>query len=193
MTRFAEASDVFVANGYEAADVERALDWASSVIEGYTGRNFDLVTGDTVLVDPHFGSAMLPCYPVVAVTEVSAWMPATDAGGMAWKTLTNYAYVPETGLLYNTTGLPGTNWQLGPSWPWLPGSLRVTYDHGYAEIPSALRDVCVRLAQQYLENPALAMNTRVGEVEARYAGSSGSVFTHQDRTILDRFTDVGVG
>jgi hypothetical protein len=111
---------------------------------------------------------------------------------MTWTAITNYAFVPETGLVYNTTGLPGTSWHPGPSWPWLPGSLRVTYDHGYTAAPQPLRDVCIRLAQQYLDNPTLAMNSRVGEVEARYSGSSGLVMTHHDKAILDRYCDVGV-
>lgn len=192
MMRLAEALDVFVNNNYGDDQVELALDWATSAIQGYTGRSFDLVTGDVVLLDPHEGKAMLPNFPVVQITDVSAWLPASNSSGMTWTAITNYAFVPETGLVYNTTGLPGTSWHPGPSWPWLPGSLRVTYDHGYTAAPQPLRDVCIRLAQQYLDNPTLAMNSRVGEVEARYSGSSGLVMTHHDKAILDRYCDVGV-
>lgn len=192
--RLAEASDVFVSNGYGDDEVEAALDWATSAIEGYTGRTFDLVEGDVAVVDPHMGGALLPCFPVVQVSDVSAWLPDPNGSGMTWQSLTNFAVVNDTGLLYDTTNLVGARWHPpGPTWPWLPGSLRVTYDHGFAEVPRALRDVCIRLAQQYLDNPTVVMHTRVGEVESRFSGSSGLVFSHHDKAILDRFCDVGVG
>jgi hypothetical protein len=160
-------------------------------VEGYTGRTFDLVTGDVAVMDPHpHRRAMLPCYPVTAATAVQGYLPGPD--GLTWTTLTNYAFVAETGLIYDTTGLPGVLSTSCSSWPWLPGSLEVTYDHGYAVVPQGLVDVACRLAQQYLENPALQMQRRVGEQEGRFAGSAGVVITELDARILDRYTDVSV-
>jgi len=193
VTSLAEDSDL-VSNSYDSTAVEGALSWATSVITGYCDRNFDLVTGDVVTIDPNRDSALLPQFPVVSVTSVYGYLPNPDSpGGMAWIALTNYNWVASTGLIYNTTGLPGTVWSVGPSWPWLPGSLRVTYSHGYATIPQPLKDVCVRLAQQYLENPAQTVQRRVGDMESRFAGNSGVIdLSSLDRSILDRYVNVGV-
>jgi len=187
----ASSSD-FVSNSYDAAAVEGAISWATSLIASYCNRNFDLVTGDTVTISPYRGTALLPQFPVVNVSSVYGYLPSTSGAGMAWTALTNYQWVASTGLMYDTTGLPGTQVSVGPSWPWLPGSLRVTYDHGFATVPQELTDVCVRLATQYLENPTMMVSRRVGDMEARFSGSSGGTVSALDRTILDRYANVGV-
>jgi hypothetical protein len=191
MIPLAEASDL-ISNSYDPAAVDGALSWATSVISGYCNRNFDLVTGDVVVVDPFQGSAMLPEFPVVAVTLVEAYMADPNGNGMAWQSLTNYGWVASTGLIYDTAGLPGTVWSVGPSWPSLPGSLRVTYSHGYTSVPQPLKDVCVRLAQQYLENPAMMIQRKVGDTEARFSGSAGVALTEIDRSVLDRYATAGL-
>lgn len=173
--------------------VQNAIEWATSVIANYCNRNFDLVTGDEVTISPSRGAALLPETPVANVTSVYAYLPdSVNGGGMAWIPLTNYKWVASTGILYDTTGLPGTRWTAGPSWPWLPGSLRVTYDHGYATPPKDLTNVCVRLAQQYLENPMLMVQRGVGDVHARFSGSAGVMLNALDKAILDRYANVGV-
>lgn len=192
MNPLASPSD-FISNFPDSQEaVQNAIDWATSVIAGYCNRNFDLVTGDVVTLTPSRGAALLPEIPVATVSSVYGYLPDTNGGGMTWVQLTNYQWTSNTGILYDTTGLPGTRWNTGPSWPWLPGSLRVTYDHGFATPPKDLTNVCVRLAQQYLENPMLMVQRGVGDVHARFSGSSGVVFTALDKAILDRYANVGV-
>lgn len=192
-TTLAGSSDL-VADGdsYTADQIAGALTWATSVISGYCHRNFDLVTDETVVLTPQRKQALLPEYPVINVSAVLGYMPSHDTGLMAWVTLTNYFWSPNDGLLYDTTGLPGTVWMHGHSWPWLPGSLKVTYDHGYATVPQDLKDVCVRLAQQYLSNPDLMIERRVGDMEGRFSGSAGATFTDMDKAVLGRYCNVGV-
>jgi hypothetical protein len=183
-----------IAAVYDTPSVDRALSWAQSLVESYCNRTFDLVTGETVFISPtQYRTAMLPSFPVVNVTAVQALLPPTvGTGGLAWTDLTNYRFVAETGLIYDTTGEPGTTWDLGLSWPWLPESLKVTYDHGYEPVPQALIDVACRFAQQYLENPAQMMQRRTGDQEGRYSGSKGVVFSELDLTILGRYMDAGL-
>lgn len=185
----ASASDL-IADGYDSAKIEGALSWATSVIEGYCDRKLDLVTGDVVTITPRAGGGTLPNYPVVAVTLVEGYLPSDT--GMAWRPITNYWLVADVGELYDTAGLPGSTWDGSRSWPWIPGSLRVTYDHGYSPVPNDLRDVCARLAGQYLENPRLMIERRVGDMEARFSGSAGVLFGDMDRAVLDKYADVGV-
>lgn len=164
------------------------------MVESYCNQTFDLVTNDTVIVDPvRYRQALLPYVPVVSVSLVQGLLPPqTGGGGLTWTTLTNYRWVAETGRIYDTTGEPGVTWDLGSSWPWLPASLQVTYDHGYSVIPQPLIDVACRLAQEYLENPAQLMQRRTGDTESRYAGSKGVVFSELDLIILGRYVDIGI-
>lgn len=187
----ASSSDL-IDNSYAPADVAGALSWATSVIEGYCNRSLALVTGDTVRLTPQRGTGILPNYPVLGITLVEGYMLDLATGAYAWVPITNYYSDDATGTIYNTTGLAGVIWTGGPSWPWLPGSLRVTYDHGYDPIPNDLRDVCARLAGQYLENPRLMVQRRVGDMEGRFSGSAGVLFGATDRAVLDRYSNIGV-
>jgi hypothetical protein len=172
---------------YADTDVTQSLSWAQSMVETYCNRTFD-AESSVRTVDPANGRALLPDTPVTAVTLVEGWLP-DGVTGMSWKTLVNYAYNSDTGLIYDTTGLPGTVWtNLGFSWPWLPESLRVTYSHGFATVPQPLIDVAVRLVLQNLDNPYQYLEERVGQVEFRREGA----FSAMDAQILDRFSEVTI-
>lgn len=183
------AAFVPIAATYDDASLTRALTWAQGFVESYCNRaetgGFDVVTGDIAYVDPAtHARALLPNAPVVNVTLVEAF------NGAAWLPLTNYAFVGETGLIY---GIPGGSMR----WPALPGSLRVTYDHGFETVPQPLIDCACRLAQQYLENPALKLARKVGDMQDTFfggystganIGAVGVVLNALDRAVLDRFT-----
>ena len=174
--------------------MSRALSWAQSFIVGYCNQPFDLVTDDVVYLDPKpYRQALLPYVPVVSVSSVEGLLPpSSGANALAWTNLPNYRFVANTGLIYDTTGEPGTNWSYGPSWPWVAGGLRVTYTHGYSVVPQGLIDVGCRVAQQYLENPAITIHRRTGDMEARFSGSKGIVVSELDQRVLDRYTDIGI-
>lgn len=189
-----------IAAVYDQPSITQALAWAQSFVEDYCNRGdhgFDLVTSDVVLCDPKpYGRAMLPRVPVANIETVEAWLPSADSSTMAWTTLTNYSYDADTGRIWNTTGLPGTTLSFGPSWPWLPQSLRVTYDHGFATIPSDLVNATCRFAQQYMENPALLLQRGMGQINDRYAGNTGGVgivINEFDMRIMDRYTLMSIG
>jgi len=188
-----------IAAVYDAPSVTQALSWAQGFVEDYCNRGengFDLITSDVVLVDPKpYRRAMLPKCPVVNIETVQAWLPDTSSSGMAWTTLTNYSYDADTGRIWDTTGLPGTTLSMGFSWPWLPQSLKVTYDHGYATVPQELINCACRFAQQYLENPTLTLQRSVGQVNDRFAGNTGGVgivINVFDQRIMDRYTFVSI-
>lgn len=195
-----------IAAAYDDASRDRALTWAKGFVEAYCNRvetgGFDLVSDDVAYVDPAtHHRALVPGLPVLSVTSVEGFMPA-PSGGLDWVPLTNYAFVSETGLIYDTTGQPGTSWSISTaSWPWLPGSLKITYDHGYSTVPQPLIDTACRLAQQYLENPGLKLARKVGDMQDTFfggystganIGSVGVVLNALDRAVLDRFTLVSI-
>lgn len=190
-----------ISSVYDVPSVTQALLWAESFITSYCNRpenGFDLVTGQTAFIDPKpYRTALLPQIPVVNVSSVQGLLPSQTStpSGLVWTTLTNFRFVSETGLLYDTTGEPGVTWTLGPSWPTLPGSLQVMFDHGYATVPGSLINCAVRFAQQYLENPALLLQRNVGSFSERYAGNTGSVgivIDAFDQRIMDRYTLISI-
>lgn len=195
MTTLAQAlSEAYapLAGSQDPAKVTQALSWAESFITEYCDRTFDLVTGDIELVDPISGTGLLKHLPIVQVTLVEGLLPTSE--GMTWTTLTNYGLVKATGLVYNTTGLPGTTWTINTcgTWPTLPEGLRVTYDHGFQTIPKQLVDVGVRLTAQAIANPSLMVQKKVGDVEARFSGSAGVLLNQLDKSILDRYAMPGI-
>lgn len=160
---------------YDDAAITQALSFAQSAVEGYTGRSFDQVTDDVVIIRPVSGQVLLPSYPVTEVTKVEGYSPK-----YVWVDLDNYELTPSIGLLAPKVAC----------WTW--SQLRVTYTHGLDVVPDALIAVACRLAQQYLENPAQMLQRDIGEQSARYAGSKGVPLSELDRAILDRFLEVGV-
>ncbi len=201
MTFATQLAETFtpIAAVYDAPSVTQALSWSQSFVEDYCNRGpngFDLATGDVVLCDPQpYSRAMLPYVPVVNVTSVEGWLPSTTANAMEWTPLTNYAYDAGTGRIWDTSGLPGANISMGLSWPWLPQSLRVTYDHGYSTVPQDLISCACRFAQQYLENPTLMLQRGVGQINDRFAGNTGGVgivINAFDQRIMDRYTFISI-
>jgi hypothetical protein len=151
------------------ADVTAALSWAGGAVEAYCERDFTYHANDVILVDPFpvQKSAQLPNPPVTAVSTVEAYMRDTS-GSTSWQTLTNYRWTAD-GLIYDTTGQPGTLVSETPSWPSEPKSLRVTYTHGYVDPPQPIVDAVIKAAAAYLANPFSNTRRKIGDVESDWA------------------------
>lgn len=155
-----------IAAAYQDDDLVAALSWASSAVEAYCERHFTQVVGDVVRINPFSDStALLPDPPVTNVTLVEGWL-AMD-GSMTWTTLTNYDFTPD-GRIWDTTRYLGVPWS-GPSWPCLPRSLRVTYDHGFVTTPQPVIDAVIKAAAGYLSNPFNMTEHHVGGVTDRWS------------------------
>lgn len=159
----------FLKGSFSTTDVNAALSWASGAVEAYCERNFSYVANHVVLVDPFPAkrSAQLPNPPVLSISAVEAYM-RNSTGSMSWQALTNYAW-SDDGLLYDTTGQPGTQISEVPSWPSAPKSLRVTYTHGFIDPPQPVVDAVVKAAGAYLANPFGNTRRKVGDVESDWA------------------------
>lgn len=170
-----DASEVpaFLKGAWSDNDVNAALSWASGAVEAYCERNFTYRANHVVLVDPFPArrSAQLPNPPVSAVSLVEAYM-RNENGSMSWQTLTNWTWTAD-GLLYDTTGQPGTDMSMVPSWPSAPKSLRVTYTHGFQQVPDDLIAAVAKAAGQYLANPYNMTQRRAGDVSYQWSDRSG--------------------
>ena len=175
MTITVSASQVpsFLKGSASDADVTAALSWAAGAVEAYCERDFSYRANDVVLVDPFpvRRSAQLPNPPVHSISTVEAYM--RDANGQVnWQTLVNWAWTAE-GLVYDTTGQPGTQISEVPSWPALPKSLRITYTHGFMDVPQPVVDAVVKAASNYLNNPFQMTQRRVGDVSYQWSDRGG--------------------
>ena len=163
----------FLKGSASDADVTAALSWAAGAVEAYCERDFSYRANDVVLVDPFpvRRSAQLPNPPVHSISTVEAYM--RDANGQVnWQTLVNWAWTAE-GLVYDTTGQPGTQISEVPSWPALPKSLRITYTHGFMDVPQPVVDAVVKAASNYLNNPFQMTQRRVGDVSYQWSDRGG--------------------
>lgn len=186
------AADVpaFLRGAWSDADLNAALAWASGEVEAYCERDFTYRNLDVVLVDPFpvNRSAQLPNPPVTLVSQVEGFL-RTETGVMDWQPLTNWAWTAD-GLLYDTTGQPGTDVSALPSWPSAPKSLRVTYSHGFATIPADLKAAVVKAAGNYLANPYNMVQRTVGEVTYRWNDQTGQHLL--DDVLLGKYRLVSV-
>ncbi len=208
-----------IVGAHTSDEVQLALDWAADSIESYCERQFAWMSSDTVFVDPFRGNggkaqAMLPNPPVTNVSTVMALMPIN--GGLTWTELLYYGWAGD-GLLFDTTrfygyqGVTGSSFWSGvtnadggfdydnvPSWPMLPRSLQVTYDHGYAipftpapsnapALPDGIVKAVIRGAAFFLDNPTGAIEGRVGEITNRFAEQTGSPAGWLDEKLLGQF------
>lgn len=171
---------------------------ASSVVRDYCGQQFDYVADDVVTIDPRPNrTAQLPQMPVAAVSAVQAFMPDGN-GTWGWVDLTypgDYGWT-ERGLMWDATritpAIVSGQARSAYTWPWLPASLKVTYTHGYQQIPMDLQQITARLAAAYAANPSMLQSKKVGEVSRVYGAAGVEILRPEERKILDRYTVIDV-
>lgn len=180
----------FLKGSASDADVTAALSWAAGAVEAYCERDFSYRANDVVLIDPFPArrSAQLPNPPIHSVSTVEAYM-RDSTGSMSWQTLVNWAWTAE-GLLYDTTGTPGTQISEVPSWPAAPKSLRVTYTHGFMDTPQPVIDAVIKAAANYLMNPFNMTQRRVGDVAYQWSDKSAEALL--DTALLGKYRLISV-
>jgi len=134
------------------------LDIASGMVRDYLQLELSAVAADVALLDPINGVLiLLPELPVTAVTLVETF------DGTVWTTAdpTTYSVSTRTGII---TVLPWT----GVTWPYLPETWRVTYDHGFAVLPMSLLGVVLGVAAREWSNPGSVVDTeRIGGYQVK--------------------------
>jgi hypothetical protein len=149
------------------------LDYASAAIRGYTRQDLDAQTGrqEEFAADGDMYVIEVRERPVTALTLTIDAVAFTDF----WA---NYI----SGDIYRDDGAA---WDTGP--------IVVTYDSGYAansdEI-AGIKSICLEVAARALTGPPETFGLEVTESR----GIAPAVFlTAEEKTMLDRFTPVGVG
>jgi hypothetical protein len=139
------------------------LDIASGMVRDFLQiGDISAVLADVMELDPIISGGgpvlLLPALPVTAVTLVETF------DGTAWSTAdpTTYTVSKRLGII---TAVPWT----GVTWPVTPESWRVTYDHGFDEVPmSIVGAVLGAAARQWNTDNGIDME-RVGGYQVKYA------------------------
>ncbi|MFE9949293.1 hypothetical protein ACFYRJ_17380 [Streptomyces sp. NPDC005531] len=171
------------------AQLEMALRRASARVRRYTRQDITFATGDTITLPGGERVLRLPQYPLV-VDEGNPLtvVEAADFSGIEWEALENRDYSRLGNEL--TRGYP---WQaptrlMGFPWNraqgvWAP-KVRVTYSHGYAEVPDDIVDVVLDLATMNLANPENLRQVSIDDYQRTFAsetiGSASLTKSHKE-------------
>lgn len=200
MDALADSTDLEARIGRDLTDVEAAradalLADASALIRGYTRQDFTAATDDVVVLRPVGSHLRLPQRPVTAVTSVVA-LSGTDTipdwavppGCWQWDGVDLVEVWPPDRSVW--VSLPEVAYD-----PAGPDTYRVTYSHGYAEVPADVVAVCCRMVLAVLLAPTMVdslVQERIGQYSYGYQQGSGSPgatarLSEADRRDLVRF------
>jgi hypothetical protein len=174
----ATAADLGSAAGSASStDIDLALRRASARVRRFTRQVLTVVDNDTVDLPGGEKVLRLPQYPAI----VDAYHPLTvieiaDFSGIEWEAVEDRDYSRLGNEL--TRGYP---WQAPTrlmGWPWNRAQgvwapkVRVTYSHGYSEVPDDIVDVVVDLATMNLSNPENLRESSIDDYRRVFASET---------------------
>ena len=194
MTTLAGTDDLKARLGRDLTEAEQAraqalLDDASALIRAYTGQDFDLVEDDEIVLRIQGGVVRLPQRPVTEVSQVIA------LGGNLIPDVTvidwifdgvDQIRIGEGTFIIN---LPAIWWDDDG----YPGTYRVTYSHGYTQVPADVVSIACRVALRTLTAPTTqggVTSETIGSYSYRLdAADTGLAvsLSKDDRTALARY------
>ncbi|MFF4536546.1 hypothetical protein [Streptomyces aureus] len=164
------------ASGTDAA-LEMALRRASARVRRYTRQDITFVENETITLPGGERVLRLPQYPlVVDDSHPLAVVEVADFSGVEWTAIEDRDYARIGNEL--TRGYP---WQ-APNrlmgWPWNRAlgiwgpKVRVTYSHGYEEVPDDIVDVVLDLATMNLANPENLRQVSIDDYQRTFASET---------------------
>jgi len=194
VTALATTDDLKARLGRDLTEVEQTraaalLDDASAMIRAYTGQTFDLVENDVIVLRIQGGVVRLPQRPVTEVSQVIA------LGGNLIPDVTvidwifdgvDQIRIGEGTFIIN---LPAIWWDDDG----YPGTYRVTYSHGYAQVPADVVALTCGTVLRTLTAPTTAggvTSETIGSYSYRLDGPDVGLavtLSKDDRTALARY------
>ena len=163
----------------DAAATE-ALDAACQAIRDYLGQQLDYIVNEVVrLHGTGRRTILLPQLPVNAVDAVSI----VDNGTTTVLVAADWWVDRQSGVLFRV----GTN---GDRWPAGIANITVTYDHGYAVVPSSIRQVAISVASRLYTEATLTPGMRSEQLGASsYVrdDSAAAGLSSTAKQVLDRY------
>lgn len=146
---------------------------ASGMVRRYLQQDVTATVGDVEYCDPIAGGVLLSQLPVSAVTRVE-----TSLDGVTWTVADPASYVVSRRL-----GIVSARAWTG-LWPTDPESWRVTYSHGYDDIPDEIKGVVCSVAARLYSTPSGIDMERTGQRQAKYNNAD---LNAMEKLILDGF------
>lgn len=174
----ATAADLVAAGatGTDAA-MDLALRRASARVRKYTRQDITFVASETVELAGGERVLRLPQYPlVVDGSNPLTVVELADFSGIEWTAIEDRDYSRLGNEL--TRGYP---WQASTrlmGWPWNRAQgvwapkVRVTYSHGYEEVPDDIVDVVLDLATMNLSNPGNLREVAIDDYRQVFASET---------------------
>lgn len=161
----------------DSAQAELALRRASARVRRYTGQVLSLVENETIDLPGGERVLRLPQYPLVIDEDrLLTVVELADFSGLEWTALENRDYSRLGNEL--SRGYP---WQAPTrlmGWPWNRAQgvwapkVRVTYSHGYEEVPDDILDVVLDLATMNLSNPENLRSVAIDDYSRTFASET---------------------
>jgi hypothetical protein len=172
----------------EEARAQALLADASALVRAYTGQDFARTDDETVVVRAQQGEIRLPQRPVIDVTTVIAvgagGTPDLPVVGWQWDGLD----IIRTAVDSPAINMPELWYEdEGESYP---GTYRVVYSHGTAEVPADVVAIVARMALRTMTAPSMAgglTGETIGPYSYRTDGSgvgTAVVMTDDDEKML---------
>jgi hypothetical protein len=149
---------------------------ASGMVRRYLQQDITAVAGDVEYCDPVAGGVLLSQLPVTSVSLVE-----TTLDGATWT-----AADPSTYIVSRKLGMVSARAWSGVSWPSDPESWRVTYMHGFDDVPDELKGVVCGIAARAYSTPTGIDMERTGQRQVKY-NLEAEGFTPMERLVLSMF------
>ena len=149
---------------------------ASGMVRRYLQQDVTATAGDLEYCDPIAGGVLLSQLPVTAVTQVE-----TTTDGVTWTVADPASYVVSRRL-----GIVSARGWTGTPWPSDPESWRVTYSHGYDNVPDEIKGVVCSVAARFYSTPSGIDMERTGQRQVKYSLEAAGL-NAMERLILDGF------
>ncbi|MFI7014147.1 hypothetical protein [Streptomyces sp. NPDC050164] len=163
----------------DAAQAAAGLGEAEVIVRAALRQHIDAVAGDTVeLVGNGRRLINLPEMPVTAVASV-------HLDGELLTNGTDYRW-NRYGIL-TRLGEPTWRGRLAACWP-LDAEVSVVYDHGYAQVPAAVKQVCIQLAGRAWVNPRSMASESIGDWSGTWDKTrAGDALTDYETSLLEPY------
>lgn len=179
----------------------RLIELASGTVRRYTRQDLTFTPGDVVTLPGSWGQTLvLPQRPVISVASVvlngatSPYTPWTLIGDELF--LSSGSFQPDYGnslwggrSLWGPAGSTLGPQATGSTWQGPQGTVTVTYDHGYVEIPDDIVNEVAGMAALQMSSPVGIDEERMGGYLAKYAQSpvGGMALADETKKILNYY------
>lgn len=206
MTSLAAQSDVEALLGrplttQEGTYCTALLATASGKAREYIRQEISAHAADVIQLAGNWSPRLvLPQRPVTAVGTLSINGTQLATTGFVWDRFGNVdilsgTFSPDVSVsglapqLWGPAGSVYPNFNSGPSWGGPGAIVSVTYDHGYATVPSSILNEVAGMVAAQLASPVGVMSEKIGGYDVRYIRAPGGAMNLTDETkkVFDRF------